>query len=143
MSTTTGQGADPYLPAPQPEAVVAPYAPAALVPAAYAEPAQVPYPAAPNPYAAAPGYAAPASSGSNGLAITALVLSLIGFGLIGAILGHVAIGDATARGDSGGRTMCLIAIWVGWGSVALAALIVIASLFFSFLPLLFIPALMS
>lgn len=119
--------ADPYASA-DPYAATDAYAPAepqhAPAPAAvmpYAPPVAPPYAA--NPYAAA----AAQQGSTNSLAIVAMILSLLGMGLIGAILGHVALGQISGTADKSGRTMALVAIWVGWISVALGAIALILS----------------
>ncbi len=86
----------------------------------YAAPA---YPAG-DPYAggypppAYPAYAAPPSTKTNGLAIAALVLALVGFAScitapVGAILGHVASKQIRQTGE-GGEGMAKAAIIIGW-----------------------------
>lgn len=121
-----GQDADPYASA-DPYAAADAYAPAEphQAPAAvmpYAPPVATPYAA--NPYAAT----AAQQNSTNSLAIVAMILSLLGMGLIGAILGHVALGQISGTADKSGRTMALVAIWVGWISVALGAIAIILSL---------------
>ncbi|MBT8227667.1 MAG: DUF4190 domain-containing protein [Dactylosporangium sp.] len=82
------------------------------------------YPPPPG-YAQPPGYAAPQPYGAfaprptNGMAVAALVCSLVGLvtcgitSLIGAILGHVARKQIAERGENGDG-MALAGIIVGW-----------------------------
>lgn len=116
---------DPYAPA---EATVDPYLPPAP---GFSGPAPAPAPAPVVPYAQ-PVYVAPAATPDvSGLAIAGMVLSIIGLGLVGAILGHIALGDCTARGDKSGRTMALVAIWLGWAQVVFAVAIFLFAIIFN------------
>lgn len=123
----------------------------------YGTPAPSPYGApAPSPYGAqypvqttpgAPpvasyGYGAYPPKRTNGLAIASMILSIVGFiwilpflgGLIGAIMGHFALGQIKNTGEDG-RGMALAGIIVGWAGVALivafVALLVIIGAFSS------------
>lgn len=123
-----------------------PYPPAALASGAGPYPPATPgsYPlAAPGsgagPYPpAGPGAAAPypaygyppvaASAPTNSLALTAMVLSLVGFATcltapVGAILGHVARRQLRERGESG-EGMAKTAIIVGWALTAIGLLVI-------------------
>ncbi|MCW3842090.1 DUF4190 domain-containing protein [Micromonospora yasonensis] len=80
-------------------------------------PAGNPYPAGGYPPPAYPAYAAP-STKTNGLAIVALVLALVGFtscitAPIGAILGHVARKQIRETGEQGDG-MAKAGIIIGW-----------------------------
>jgi hypothetical protein len=55
---------------------------------------------------------------TNGLAIAAFVLSLIGFGVIAAIMGHVAMGTIKRTGE-GGNGLAIAAVVIGWLSFAI------------------------
>lgn len=57
---------------------------------------------------------------TNGLAIAALIVVFFN-GLVGAILGHVALGQLTRRNQRG-RGLALAAIIIGWTTVAIAVL---------------------
>ena len=72
--------------------------------------------AAPQATPAAPNYAQPAPAGqTNGLAIASLVLSILGCtALVGAILGHVALGQIKRTGQ-GGRGLAVAGVAIGWG----------------------------
>lgn len=60
------------------------------------------------------GYAMyPAAPPTNGLAIAAMILSIAGFGPIGAIMGHVARRQIQERGEQGDG-FALAGIIVGW-----------------------------
>lgn len=117
---------------PEPGSAPPPYQP-------YAAP-QGPPPPGTAPWAAPPLYAAPRPT--NGLAIGALVASLVGVGaafalcgvggivgLAGAIMGHVARGQIRER-DEAGDGLALAGIIVGWVSVGIALLAVVAILVF-------------
>ncbi|MCG5445432.1 DUF4190 domain-containing protein [Micromonospora sp. NIE79] len=112
---------DPYTPDPY---AAAPYAPDPYAPvdpyAGAKQPATQPMPGyAPAGYPPQyPGYGYPQPPKTNGLAIAAFVLALIGFtscitAPIGAILGHVAQKQIRLSGE-GGAGMAKAAIIVGW-----------------------------
>jgi hypothetical protein len=113
----------PVPPAPDADATTPPPAPPA---APAAEPAYPAYGQTP-----APGYYAPPT---NTLAIVAMVLSLAGLftgitAIVGAILGHVAMGQIKRTGE-GGRPLALTAIIAGWIITGLGLLIVIGLIIF-------------
>ena len=56
---------------------------------------------------------------TNGLAIASLVLSLVGFGFIAAILGHVALGQIKRQNEAG-RGLALAGVIIGWVATAAA-----------------------
>jgi hypothetical protein len=106
------------------------------------------YPTAPGydyQQQAYPGYGAPmmAPAGrTNGMAIAAMVISLVGlisfwcyalpgiiFGAVGAIMGHVAKRQAAERQEQGGG-MALAGIIIGWIAVVLG---LIAAAFFAYI----------
>ncbi|SCG80558.1 protein of unknown function [Micromonospora echinaurantiaca] len=99
-----------------------------------------PYAAAGYPPPAYPGYGYgyPPQQKTNGLAIAALVLSLVGVGScitapIGAILGHVAQKQIRQTGE-GGEGMAKAAIIVGWiltGLLVLVILFYVAAIVFA------------
>src|SRR5262245_53824683 len=77
---------------------------------------------APAPYYAPPGYAPGQPYGqptyvvsppTNGLAIASMIVSLVGFGPVGAILGHIARRQIRERGEQGDG-FALAGIIVGW-----------------------------
>ncbi|MER7330425.1 MULTISPECIES: DUF4190 domain-containing protein [unclassified Micromonospora] len=110
---------DPYAPA-DPYAGGDPYA--GTQPAAQPAPAGYPPPAYP-----AYGYGAPQKT--NGMAIAALVLSLVGFtscitAPVGAILGHVAAKQIRQTGE-GGEGMAKAAIIIGWILTGLLVLLIL------------------
>ena len=106
------------------------------------DPAQYP-PPPPNPYGGTPayGYGYQPQKPTNGLAIGSMVTSIAGavllcvygfgglIGLIGAILGHVAMRQIRAN-DQGGRGMALAGVIVGWVAFALGLLILAAFIVF-------------
>ena len=113
----------PVPPAPEAGATTPPPAPPA---APAAEPAYPAYGQTP-----APGYYAPPT---NTLAIVAMVLSLAGLltgitAIVGAILGHVAMGQIKRTGE-GGRPLALTAIIAGWIITGLGVLIVVGMIIF-------------
>jgi hypothetical protein len=113
----------PVPPAPEAGATTPPPAPPA---APAAEPAYPAYGQTP-----APGYYAPPT---NTLAIVAMVLSLAGLltgitAIVGAILGHVAMGQIKRTGE-GGRPLALTAIIAGWIITGLGVLILVGMIIF-------------
>jgi hypothetical protein len=56
---------------------------------------------------------------ADGMAIAALVLSLLGLHLIGVVLGHVALGRIRS-GPLGGRGLAIAALVVGYAGLVLA-----------------------
>jgi hypothetical protein len=142
---------DPTAVDPYPAQPVSPYAPQAHPAQPYPAqpyPAQ-PYPAQPGPYTPASGYEVPPAAQpyptgypgygypvvpaepTNGLAIAALVVSIIGgvglcfyglggyLGIVGAILGHVAGKQIRERGGQGAG-MAKAGVIVGWIATAIA-----------------------
>ncbi|MEU6073006.1 DUF4190 domain-containing protein [Micromonospora sp. NPDC047074] len=121
---TQPAGADPYAPA-DPYAVPDPYA----VADPYAGMKQPPGQPVGYPPQAYPGYGYPPVQKTNGMAIAALVLALVGIGScitapIGAILGHVAQKQIRETGE-GGEGMAKAGIIVGWIVTGLYALVMI------------------
>ncbi len=119
---TTPVGANPYSPPVAPVAPVAPYQP---VPTS-------PPPAALTPYSTQ-GAAYSYAPRTNPLAITSLVLSLVGLivwitAIAGVITGHVALGQIKRTGE-GGRGMALAGVIVGY---VLSAFFVLYVLFMVF-----------
>ncbi|EEP73149.1 hypothetical protein MCAG_03476 [Micromonospora sp. ATCC 39149] len=118
-------GGDPYAPAP-----VDPYAgmkmeQAAPVAGPYAVPGYAP---AGYPAPGYPGYGYPPAQRTNGMAVAALVLALVGVAScitapIGAILGHVARKQIRETGE-GGAGMAQAAIIVGWILTGLLVLLI-------------------
>lgn len=107
---------DPYAGAqPPPGQPVPGYPPPGYAPAGY-----------PPQY---PGYGYPPAPKTNGMAIAALVLALVGFAScitapVGAILGHVAQKQIRLTGE-GGEGMAKAAIIIGWILTALLVLLII------------------
>lgn len=102
----------PVPPVPSPDGEIPPV-PSPATPPPAVPPAQPVYPAYGQP--AASGYYAPPT---NTLAIVGMVLSLVGIligvtAIVGAILGHVALGQIKRTGE-GGRGMALTAVIAGW-----------------------------
>ncbi|MEU5938516.1 DUF4190 domain-containing protein [Micromonospora sp. NPDC047548] len=114
-------GTDPYAPAD-------PYAGAVPAQAGPVDPYAAPaYPAYGYPAAGYPAAGYPAAK-TNGMAIAALVLSLVGFAScitapVGAILGHVAMKQIRETGE-GGEGMAKAAIIIGWILTGLLLLLI-------------------
>jgi hypothetical protein len=96
-------------------------------------------PAAPDAQPAYPAYGQPPAPGqygppTNTLSIVAMVLSLAGIitgitALVGAILGHVALGQIKRTGENG-RQFALTAIIAGWIITGLGLLLGIGLIIF-------------
>jgi hypothetical protein len=98
------------------------------------QPYGAPYPPS-NPYGPPAGYGYQPPKPTNGLAIGSMVTSIAGavflclygvggiVGLVGAILGHVAMRQIKAN-DQNGRGMALAGVIVGWIAFALMIVIV-------------------
>ncbi len=79
-----------------------------------------------QPYQPVSGYPGgyPAQRSTNGLAIAAMILFILGvvsccaFGIAGAIMGHVAMGQVRERNEDG-EGFAKAGIIIGWASVAL------------------------
>ena len=86
---------------------------------------QVPTPA-PQPATPAPAYApAPANTNPwNVLSIVSLVASLVGFGIVGIITGHIALGQIKTTGAPG-RGVALAGLIVGYAYIAFALIFVV------------------
>ena len=126
----TAPSSPPAAPASPPAAPLPPAAPASppaappavpVPPAASTSPTE-PYPtyaAPPPPYPPQPGqpyggYAyGPVAPPTNGLAIASMIVSILGFGPIGAIMGHIARNQIRERGEQGDG-FALAGIIVGW-----------------------------
>ncbi|MCX4386867.1 DUF4190 domain-containing protein [Micromonospora peucetia] len=120
---TQPTGPDPYAPA-DPYAGGDPYAGMKQAPG---QPAPAAYP--PPGYPGYPGYGYAQPPKTNGMAIAALVLALVGIGScitapVGAILGHVAQKQIRQTGE-GGEGMAKAAIIVGWILTGLLVLVIL------------------
>jgi hypothetical protein len=128
------QPAPQMTPPPQPQPQYPTYQPQ--------QPGAQPYPQAPNygyqnaayPNAYQP-YGYPQSQGTSGMAIGALIASLLGFvtcgigSIVGIILGAIAVNQIKQSGQDG-RGMALAGIWIGVGVIVLSVVwfvIVVAS----------------
>ncbi|WP_329104700.1 DUF4190 domain-containing protein [Micromonospora sp. NBC_01699] len=102
-------------------------------PAAYQTPPGYPAPAGYPAPGYQPGYGYPVAAPQNGMAVAALVVSIVsvlglcGYGLggylgiVGAILGHVAKRQIRERGESGGG-MATAGVIIGWITTAIAVI---------------------
>lgn len=137
---------EPAAPSPYGDpAAQSPYGDPAAAAAQHASPAGYPAPGYPTSgYAGPPpgypgyGYGYPAPPATNGLAIAAMVVSIVGafglcgyglggyIGIVGAIMGHVARRQIRERGENGDG-MALAGVVVGWivSGIAIIATIVI------------------
>lgn len=123
----------------------APQADAYPQPAAYAQQQPVAYayqqPGYAQPAYGYPPYGYPVSEPTNGIAIAALVVSIVGaaglcayglggyLGIVGAILGHVAGRQIRERGGQGAG-MAKAGVIIGWIVTGIAVLATIALVFF-------------
>jgi hypothetical protein len=92
---------------------------------------QQPYPSYAQPqYAPGPGY--PPAGPTSGMAIASLVCSLLGIGLVGVILGHLALNEIKkSNGYTQGRGLAIAGLIIGYLQIAagiVIALIVIISI---------------
>jgi hypothetical protein len=94
----------------------------------------------PSPYSGAPqyGYGVPMAPPTNGLAVAAMIVSIVSLvvcggltGPVGAIMGHVARRQVRDRGEQGDG-FALAGIIIGWIATAIfAAIIIFYVLFFA------------
>ena len=111
----------PYPPQYQP--YQQPYQPAGAPPSSgYPPVGAPPYPGYPQQYT-------PGMSPTNPFAIASLIVSLVGFGLIGVILGHVALGQIKrSNGYEQGRGLAIAGLIIGYTEIAIALLITLGFL---------------
>ena len=83
-------------------------------------------------YPGAPGYPGVAAPKNNGLATGSMVVSIFSIlciqpiGIVGAIMGHVALGQIKKSGGTqGGRGMAIAGIVIGWIAFALFLLVLV------------------
>lgn len=110
----------PYPPQYQP---YQPYQPAGVPPySGYPPVGAPPYPGYPQQYT-------PGMSPTNPFAIASLIVSLVGFGLIGVILGHVALGQIKrSNGYEQGRGLAIAGLIIGYAQIAIVLLIALGFL---------------
>ncbi len=101
--------ADPTPPTPAYEPVAQDVSAPAAAPSHTLQPA-APY--ATQQYASQPY--APAPGSTNGLAITALVLGILGFGVIAVIFGHIAMGQLKRNPQQEGRGLAIAGLILGY-----------------------------
>jgi len=71
-----------------------------------------------------PGY--PTGGGMSGLAIASLVCSLLSLGLVGVILGHLALGEIKrSNGLKEGRGLAIAGLIIGYLEIALGVAVVL------------------
>lgn len=75
-----------------------------------------------TPSAPAWGAQPPAAPLTNGLAIAALVLGILGFALLPVILGHVALRQTRARGEAG-TGVAIVGLVLGYLALAVYAVL--------------------
>lgn len=110
------QAYEPYAPPPQPAQTYDPNA----------QPQQ-PYPGYAAPYGAPqyPNYL-PGSGPTSGMAIASLVCSLLGIGLVGVILGHIALSQIKAsNGYTQGKGLAIAGLVIGYLQIAAFVLIIL------------------
>ena len=73
-----------------------------------------------------------ATAKTNALAIVSLVTSIIGFGLVGVITGHIGLSQIK-RTQEQGRGLALAGVIIGYVSIASALVFLIATLSYAFL----------
>lgn len=90
-------------------------------PAGYAQPYSAQYA---QPYAPSPGYAPVGPT--SGMAIASLVCSLLGIGLVGVILGHLALNEINkSNGYTQGRGLAIAGLIIGYLQIAAAVIFVL------------------
>ena len=82
---------------------------------------QIPNPA-PTPYT--PAYTPAPGAKTNVLAIVSLITSILGFGLVGVITGHIGLGQIKRTGESG-RGLALAGLIIGYIGIAIALILVV------------------
>lgn len=109
---------EPYAPPPQPAQTYDPNA---------QQPPQQPYPGYAAPYGAPqyPNYL-PGSGPTSGMAIASLVCSLLGIGLVGVILGHIALSQINAsNGYTQGKGLAIAGLVIGYLQIAAVVLVIL------------------
>ena len=85
---------------------------------------QQPYPGYAPQYAPGPGY--PPAGPTSGMAIASLVVSLLGIGIVGVILGHLALNEIKkSNGYIRGRGLAIAGLIIGYAEIAAGVLFVI------------------
>jgi hypothetical protein len=86
---------------------------------------QQPYPSYAQPqYAPGPGY--PPAGPTSGMAIASLVCSLLGIGLVGVILGHLALNEIKkSNGYTQGRGLAIAGLIIGYLQIAAGVVIIL------------------
>ncbi|HEU5345502.1 MAG TPA: DUF4190 domain-containing protein [Ktedonobacterales bacterium] len=89
--------------------------------AGYAQPYSAQYP---QQYAPTPGYPPPGPT--SGMAIASLVCSLLGIGLVGVILGHLALNEINkSNGYTQGRGLAIAGLIIGYLQIAAAVVFIL------------------
>lgn len=90
-------------------------------PSGYAQPYSPQYA---QPYAPSPGYAPVGPT--SGMAIASLVCSLLGIGLVGVILGHLALNEINkSNGYTQGRGLAIAGLIIGYLQIAAGVIVVL------------------
>ncbi len=94
------------------------------------QPYQQPYqPAGAPPYSGYPPQYVPGMNPTNAMAIASFIVSLVGLGLIGVILGHIALSQINrSNGYEQGRGFAIAGLIIGYAEIALGLLMVFAFL---------------
>ena len=77
----------------------------------------------PTPYAAAP---APVARRTNILAIISLVVSIVGFTIVGIVLGFIALSQIKKTGENG-RGLAIAGVVIGFVELVLGIILVIVA----------------
>ena len=89
---------------------------------------QQPSPGSAPQYAPGPGY--PPAGPTSGMAIASLVVSLLGIGIVGVILGHLALNEIKkSNGYMQGRGLAIAGLIIGYLQIAAGVLFAIFLLF--------------
>lgn len=90
-------------------------------PQASEQPASAAYPTQPTAaWGQQPVYGA--QPATNGLAIASLILSLVGFGVVGVVLGHIGLHQIKTRPPQGGRGLAIAGLVIGYISIGFVIL---------------------
>lgn len=80
-----------------------------------------------NPAQAAPRPMYNAPTKTNGFAVTAMVLGIVGVSLLAVIFGHVSLGQIKRNPNESGRGMALAGVILGYVGMALYVILIIAA----------------
>lgn len=78
----------------------------------------------PVAYAPPTAYTAPAAVATNGMAIASFITSLVGLGVVGVILGHIAMSQIKKSGAAG-KGFAIAGLIIGYLSIAIAIVVLL------------------